>query len=187
MCCNGCGKRAEYGGVEGLCVGCGGGRRCQQSGCTTAARCRTDVCSAHGGGGRRYKHNGCTIGAQGATHFCAAHGEKCKGRASTAMDRRSLAPAPVCWIRSQASTWRCAPRDGTGGSCPSRPRAAWTTCAAADRQVVALERPRRERRRTGPAERRRSDSCAERVRRRAAAQLHRTATSRGAATSSARR
>ncbi|GAB2291396.1 hypothetical protein Dimus_025653 [Dionaea muscipula] len=60
-------------GVTGLCIGHGGGQRCQKPGCDKGAESRTVYCKAHGGG-RRCQHLGCTKSAEGKTDYCIAHG-----------------------------------------------------------------------------------------------------------------
>jgi hypothetical protein len=48
----GCGNQAVRGGDPDFCTAHGGGRRCQQEGCTKGARDTADFCIAHGGGRR---------------------------------------------------------------------------------------------------------------------------------------
>ncbi|KAK4254306.1 hypothetical protein QN277_009708 [Acacia crassicarpa] len=67
----GCTKGAR--GASGLCIGHGGGQRCQKPGCNKGAESRTAYCKAHGGG-RRCQHLGCTKSAEGKTDYCIAHG-----------------------------------------------------------------------------------------------------------------
>ncbi|CAA0831045.1 loricrin-related [Striga hermonthica] len=67
----GCTKGAR--GATGLCIGHGGGQRCQKPGCGKGAESRTAFCKAHGGG-RRCQHLGCTKSAEGRTEYCIAHG-----------------------------------------------------------------------------------------------------------------
>ena len=67
-----CGQAAAAGGTE-HCIAHGGGRRCQNPGCTTAAQGGTPLCIAHGGG-RRCHTEGCAKSAQGGTQHCIAHG-----------------------------------------------------------------------------------------------------------------
>jgi len=47
-----CGNQAVRGGDPDFCTAHGGGRRCQQEGCTKGARDTADFCIAHGGGRR---------------------------------------------------------------------------------------------------------------------------------------
>ena len=55
---DGCTKRAESGGTP-HCKAHGGGRRCQEEGCTKSARGSTQRCKAHGGG-KRCRQDGCS-------------------------------------------------------------------------------------------------------------------------------
>jgi hypothetical protein len=57
----------------GYCITHGGGKRCQQVGCSKSARGDTQHCVTHGGG-RRCQHEGCPKGAEGDTLHCKAHG-----------------------------------------------------------------------------------------------------------------
>jgi hypothetical protein len=73
----GCGKIARYGGVPGLCIGCGGGERCKK-GCGKSAVGGTGLCVKCGGGVRC--KNGCGQSAQGGTGLCVncGGGVRCK-------------------------------------------------------------------------------------------------------------
>jgi hypothetical protein len=73
----GCGNQAVRGGDPDFCTAHGGGKRCQQEGCTQGALGATGFCIAHGGG-RRCQQEGCTTGARSATDNCIAHGERCR-------------------------------------------------------------------------------------------------------------
>jgi hypothetical protein len=59
--------------ATGACKAHGGGKRCQQAGCLTAAQGGKQHCHAHGGG-RRCQEEGCTKSARGDTQSCIAHG-----------------------------------------------------------------------------------------------------------------
>ncbi len=66
-------KAAATGGTQ-HCKAHGGGKRCQQEGCTKSAQSSTSYCKAHGGG-RRCQHVGCPKAAtSGGTPHCMAHG-----------------------------------------------------------------------------------------------------------------
>ncbi|GFP91333.1 probable WRKY transcription factor 19 [Phtheirospermum japonicum] len=67
----GCVKGAR--GASGLCIGHGGGRRCQKADCHKGAEGKTIFCKSHGGG-RRCHHLGCTKSAEGRTDHCIGHG-----------------------------------------------------------------------------------------------------------------
>lgn len=84
----GCTRFAQ--GATNLCIGHGGGRRCQFPGCPRSAVGRSNKCVTHGGG-RRCEFTGCSKSARGAngyssiittavymlpgsTGFCFAHG-----------------------------------------------------------------------------------------------------------------
>ena len=57
-----------------ICQAHGGGKRCQQEGCTKSAQASTSFCMAHGGG-RRCQVEGCGKVAVRLA-FCASHGGK---------------------------------------------------------------------------------------------------------------
>ncbi|EER06826.1 hypothetical protein Pmar_PMAR002195 [Perkinsus marinus ATCC 50983] len=67
----GCTRFAQ--GATNLCIGHGGGRRCQFPGCPRSAVGRSNKCVTHGGG-RRCEFTGCSKSARGSTGFCFAHG-----------------------------------------------------------------------------------------------------------------
>lgn len=73
----GCEKGAVSGGLPGLCISHGGGRRCRAEGCPKSAAGPTHFCVSHGGG-KRCAHEGCTR-QPNRGGFCANHGTaRCK-------------------------------------------------------------------------------------------------------------
>lgn len=74
---DGCEKGAVSGGVPGLCISHGGGRRCNVEGCPKSAAGPTNFCVAHGGG-KRCASEGCSR-QPNRGGFCRNHGvAKCK-------------------------------------------------------------------------------------------------------------
>lgn len=73
----GCEKGAVSGGIPGLCIAHGGGRRCQMEGCPKSAAGPTNFCVAHGGG-KRCAHGDCNR-QPNRGGFCSNHGVlRCK-------------------------------------------------------------------------------------------------------------
>ena len=66
----GCSKSAQ--GATARCKAHGGGKRCEEAGCLKSARGATARCVAHGGG-KRCEEAGCSKSAQGGTARCKAH------------------------------------------------------------------------------------------------------------------
>ena len=69
----GCGSAARGGG-SGLCKKHGGGLRCCEPGCDRAAQDPSTRCKAHGGGYRCADPAGCKVGVRGPGLRCEAHG-----------------------------------------------------------------------------------------------------------------
>jgi hypothetical protein len=78
--CNTCFKSCEEEGCTSsargktnFCKRHGGGKRCEEEGCTSSAIGKTNFCITHGGG-KRCEEEGCTSSAIGKTNFCITHG-----------------------------------------------------------------------------------------------------------------
>jgi hypothetical protein len=89
----GCSKRMASGGTP-HCIAHGGGRRCQEAGCTEVAQGDTGACVAHGGG-RRCQEAGCLkAAASGGTPHCEAQGggKRCQELGCTKATRAGGTP-----------------------------------------------------------------------------------------------
>ena len=56
------------------CIAHGGGKRCEEPGCTKSGQGKTNRCFAHGGG-QTCEVLGCPKSARGATKRCYQHGK----------------------------------------------------------------------------------------------------------------
>jgi hypothetical protein len=95
------GGSAPAGGTR-HCIAHGGGKHCQEEGCTKSALGDTGHCVLHGGG-RRCQKEGCLKAAQtGGTPHCQAHGGGRRVRRRAAQRQSRELPA-VCTARCVSS------------------------------------------------------------------------------------
>ncbi|GER47168.1 loricrin-related [Striga asiatica] len=135
----GCTKGAR--GATGLCIGHGGGQRCQKPGCGKGAESRTAFCKAHGGGrtdycvahggGKRCVVPGCTKSARGRTDCCVRHGG---GKRCAVGGCGKSAQGSTDFCKAHGGGKRCA-----WGTCDKFARGRSGLCAAHASQVRAKE------------------------------------------------
>jgi hypothetical protein len=82
---------------NGLCVGHGGGKRCQHAGgCGKSARSPSSYCKAHGGGKRCQYAGGCGKSAVNPTSYCRAHGGGKRCQHAGGCGKSAVRPTSYC-------------------------------------------------------------------------------------------